>query len=185
MSDLVTLAQTKEYLGIPTSDVSQDARLTSLITYVSDMVEESVGHGFESAPVVERVDGGGKELILNQAPVLSVSQVFDKVESAVVTSDTYVVEEGAGLIFYEDESKWADGRKRFEVSYTAGSSFIPNDIALAVLITIASKVERKDGSITSIKIGDYSRTFATDPESSSEFPPDAEAIIRRHRRLIV
>ena len=72
MADLVTLAILKTRLQVPSSDTSQDATLSALITQVSALVEADLHRTFAQTNYTEVYEGTGSQwLPLRQKPLLA------------------------------------------------------------------------------------------------------------------
>ncbi len=77
MADLITTAQAKVYLGIASSDTTQDAKLAAMITAASRAIEKYCDvDSFDSQVRTEYHSGKGNSyLYLRSAPITAVSRV--------------------------------------------------------------------------------------------------------------
>lgn len=134
---LTTLARVKAFKGIKVED--DDDLLNTLIMGVSKRIQTYLRRTIlQTATTAEKQSGTGKvgsPLILAEWPVFSSPVVVVRdVDSNVVATTDYVVEEATGLLIKATSgvaSAWTAGVQNFEVDYTAGFSSVPEDLALA------------------------------------------------------
>lgn len=196
MTSLVSLSDVKTHLGLDQDspeDTSQDSKLTALIGYVSATIEKYTGRKFESTSYTETFDGGEENLQLANRPVIAVSSVTDLDPSPdeVQVTSTYRVDLTAGLVFKDDlgtdtseidrfytsrNQIWGAGRQRWQVSYTAGYTTIPDDVKLAALQLI--ETETREAGVSSYRLGDYAVTYAN-PEAG--MPATVKALLSDYR----
>ena len=147
---IVTLADVKDFIGIPTAQTTRDSVLTRLIaaatawaTYVSDAI-------IPTTYTNEVHSGGGPTIVLFNTPIVSVSSIIEYVGSTAYTlnpseagtNQTYgysIDNPAAGII----SRRWngmvgsfVGGRNNIVVTYKAGYEVIPADIATYVLMDI-------------------------------------------------
>lgn len=73
---LTTVANIKLFLGIPSTNVAEDARLGYLLTLATAAITAYLGRNIESAAYTEYYSGNGMRLLaLRQRPVTAVSRV--------------------------------------------------------------------------------------------------------------
>jgi hypothetical protein len=125
-TDIVTLAEVKTHLNIPSSDTSQDAELAGFISAATPVIEHVVGP-VVAREVVEKHDGGDEAIVLRQPPVLSITTVTE--DGAAVASSGYTLSD-AGVL-YRTYGVWLCGRSKVQVTYQAGRTVVPPSIALA------------------------------------------------------
>lgn len=149
-TEIVSLDEVKEFIGIPIAQGSRDAVLqryidaaTKWATYVSDAV---VPETFTN----EVHNGGGPTIVLFNTPIITVTSVIEYVgttayaltQSEAGTNQTYgfsVDNASAGIL----SRRWngmvgsfMPGRNNVVVTYKAGYEVIPADIATYVLMDI-------------------------------------------------
>jgi len=164
-SDLTTLSDVKDYLGITTSD--EDDQLEVLITAVSDFIKNETGREIVETEYKEKIDGNRNEaIVLTQYPVISVEKLT--VDDEEIT-DYYLYKENAVIkreaIFDDwDEHRsyyFPEGKQNIVVEYTAGYEDVPLDIQKAVWDIIQStRKSKKYAGLSKYAIGDESMTFS-------------------------
>lgn len=162
MPVLTTLEKLKTHLGIPQTDLSENALLNQILAEVDISVLKFCKRGFSSAQATEYYDGTGRELlILKRRPVTAVLGVwvdsngwYGQAAGAFATSTAWTVgedfaspslaesEENGGMLIAIPQAcgfeagtiprYWPEGRGNIKVTYTAGYVTIPDDLALAV-----------------------------------------------------
>ncbi len=173
---LNTLAQYKQYLKI--TDTSLDDWLTDQITEIEDGIRICLGRSLETATFTEVYNGdGSNELVLNQFPVTSITNVYYMDEDAETWTeyvdetdyDRLVIDYSklimVGGVFYE-------GVGNIKVIYVAGYSTIPGTIKKAAkeLLTLAYKnCPAYDG-----RLGLLSKNKSAGVSASDVFDPNAE-----------
>ena len=125
-TDIVTVAEVKTHLNIPSSDTSSDAELAGFISAATPVIEHVTGPVVARA-VVEKYDGGYEALVLRQPPVISITSVTED-GTAVAASDYTLSDAG---VLYRKSGVWLCGRSTVQVTYQAGRSTVPASIALA------------------------------------------------------
>lgn len=132
---MITLEGYKSYAEI--NSPNSDAKLTLLVDYVNEFVAKYCGTSFSPTAVTgERHVLGGSEIILTNAPILSVDTVVDSGGSELAITYT---ENDIGAITLE---KAYVGTPVF-VSYTYGYAEIPSPLKISCyeLITYFNKRE--------------------------------------------
>jgi len=162
---IVTLADVKDFIGIPTAQTTRDTVLTRYIaaatawaTYVSDAIIPTVYTN-------EVHSGGGPTIVLFNTPIVSVSSVIEYWGTSAYTltpseagvNQTYgysIDNPSSGIL----SRRWngmvgafVPGRNNVVVTYKAGYEVIPADIATYVLMDIqglynASQQGRRQGA---------------------------------------
>ena len=148
---LTSVADVKETLGISSGDSSKNNLIIRKINQATDMIENWCGydtdhHIKETTYSNEEYKGTGTtELVLKAKPVTAVS-TFDMRSSVENISDwdnistqDYFIDEHAGML--KGLSSLAEHYNLFRVSYTAGYSTIPSDLAEACVTLAAYMVE--------------------------------------------
>ena len=153
MTDLVTLEEYKISENI--QSLKEDARITSLITSVSQLVKTYCGNSILSATHTEEfsINWGTNLVQLTESPVNSIVEIktrdsYDKAYTAI-SSGEYFLEASTDSVYRVTTSgqskNWPTGPGSVQIQYTAGYSSCPADLKLAVidLITYYLKDEHK------------------------------------------
>jgi len=155
---LCTLADVKESLDIPSSDTSKDNLITRKINQATLMIENYCGRRFKLTTYTnEEYDATGTDqLILRQRPVDTAYTFSFGYRDTTLndddwsTSDTnlYFVDANSGVmdLNFISFGHW----NRFRVSYRAGYSTIPADIAEACA-TLSAYLTDSGTSGTNVK----------------------------------
>jgi hypothetical protein len=98
-TDLTTLANAKEELGIASADTSQDARIGRLITRASSAIEAYCSRRFGLQTVDEAMEWNERaRLALSVVPLASITSV--KFDGAALAAEDYELEDrDSGMIF--------------------------------------------------------------------------------------
>ena len=182
---LTTVADVKETLGISAGDTTKDNLIIRKINQATDMIESWCGydtdHHIKSQTYTnERYLGTGtNELVLKARPVTAVSDFgqatttendsdFDTVET-----DLYFTEQNSGML--RTNFSLYPSPQFYRVSYTAGYTTIPSDIAEACATLAAflvdnaqtgSGVKRKTEGSRSIEYFDISQNAGSTKSNS-------------------
>lgn len=132
---LTNVADVKESLGITNN--SKDNLIIRKINAATDMIENYCGRRFASTVYTDETYDieGGRTINLNNYPVISFTSLSERDTSqninswTTVNSEFYFVDTDAGIVelLYGMISGW----QRYKVTYTAGYTTIPNDLAEA------------------------------------------------------
>lgn len=156
---LTSLSDVKESLGI--TDGSKDSLITRKINQATDMIEGYVGldhdhHLKETTYTNEEYAGTGTiDLILKARPVTAVSsiQARDSITNdpnfTTLDTENYFIDEHSGVV--GGLSSFYGGYNRWRVSYTAGFSTIPADLAEAAVILAGFLVDNASSGGAAIK----------------------------------
>lgn len=184
---LATVERLKKMLHIPDSDKTEDDELVAVITAASDAIETRLRRKLERAERTEKYDGTGRDqLLLNQFPVLSVSEV--KIEDSAVTNFESIIE--SGMLFRAD--MWPRGRRNISVKYTAGynlpggteESTLPKSIEQACLI-LARMLYTGEWGKTEERMGSYSAKYTVYEGTHTNLPPVVVALTEPFVRRLV
>lgn len=148
---LTSVADVKESLGIASGDSSQNNLIIRKINQATEMIEGFCNlardHHFASTTYTqEEYDGTGiNQLSLKARPVtaLSAFQFRSSINNDDswddVDSDNYFLDANAGVIdlLFTQSRNW----NRYRVTYTAGFTTIPADLAEACVMLASSMVE--------------------------------------------
>ena len=157
---LTNLADVKESLGITAGDTSKDNLITRKINQATEMIEAycqlARDHHFASTTYTnEEYDGTGiNQISLKMRPVITLSSfqyrnTTENINSwTEADSDLYFIDLNAGVI----DLLWGQTRdwNRYRVTYTAGFSTIPSDLAEAC-VTLAGYLVENSATGTSVK----------------------------------
>lgn len=141
---LTSVADVKESLGIASSDTTKDNLITRKINQASQQIANYCERVFKAADYVELVNGSQQDqLVLRQRPVNSISKVEYRMTSINtdnwITVDTQFyycdVPETSGIVrlLFDAPGRW----DRWRITYNAGYTTIPSDLAEACSILAA------------------------------------------------
>lgn len=121
---LVSLAEAKRFLRVPTTDTDDDDLIMDLINDASDEIEKACDTYLIQRSVTEDHPGGvnqaklggAKRIYLRKSPVNSVSQIIDD-DSDTVSSDDYTI---VAPNILEHDTEWPIPDGRWSITYNAG-----------------------------------------------------------------
>lgn len=132
---LTTVANVKQYLGI--SGSSEDALLSRLVDWATDLIHSYCGRIFPEAGYDEYYDGDGTDgLLANQYPISTVTTL--EVNGLQKDASAYTLYEQLGLLRLKS-GVFPRGKKNIRLQYTAGYATIPNDLEQAAIELVAMK----------------------------------------------
>lgn len=174
MADWITTARAKEHLGIATSDTTLDAKLATLVTAASKLLDGFIGHSIHQATYTEYYDGDAtNELLLNNYPVVSITSIHDDLDRAfgsdkLIAATDYVFDsnenENVGFVrLFKTQSVFQTGVQNVKVVYVAGYTTAPEDAQLACAMLVAWLLNRAgtEGQ-TAASLGGKSETYESD-----------------------
>lgn len=173
----ITLADTKEYLGISSGDTDNDDRIINLINRATQVVETYLGRTVLQATYTNEVyDGTGSyDLLLNNYPVSSVTSLakrdtpYTDSWNDTVDSNDFYVDSVNGTI--TKVTAFSEPPAQYRVTYVAGYALadVPNDLSLAVL-DIVSYLWNAKGSQgkSSERLGEYSVTWKASAQTLAD-----------------
>jgi len=170
---LTSVADVKESLGIDSGVTTHNNMIIRLINAASDAIENYCNKTFASTVYTdEKYEGTGTNLLtLREYPVTTLSSisylVSDYADDNWETLDTafYTVDLDNGRVYANSAFNWftppsagfVEGRNNWRVTYTAGYSATPDDVAEACVdLVIYNFNKRKASGIKSEKLGEYS-----------------------------
>lgn len=175
---IIELADLKSYVGLDVSDVSEDDKLTLIVSATNLGINQYLGRTIEETEYTDEIyDGTGIEsLCLRNFPVTEIDTIT-LYDIALLQRDPPLFlapddEEGEDLgagyyypaapidgIIYHN-CCWPNGRGVIKVTYTAGYDTIPDDIKLGALemASFYRTVTKKTG-IASEAAGRYSASL--------------------------
>lgn len=154
---LATLPEVRSFLGKKAGDVGDDALVESLIDRVSDLIEVECSRQFLSRAYEQFYDGNGVDdsILLNQAPIISVTGIWDDIDRAFGTTTLvdpadYVIDADMGRIRLIDKSAYAwvnrlafnRGYQNIKTQYTAGWVIIPKSVVGATCEEVAYRYRK-------------------------------------------
>lgn len=205
-SNLVTLAETKDYLQINSN--TYDSKLSNIITYVSGLVESYCSRQFSASNVTyEYQDGGYSFVFIKNPPINNVWSVAEyngieyvplldppsdgglpNVASNTSASPEYSWDSSTGKIskgFTTTISSsvvgtpgFANYRQGVKISYNGGYTTIPGDLKLVTLDLIKSVNKGLDAQITR-----FDREQIQQMPYSGGFPPHIRRVLDLYRIL--
>ena len=130
---MIELSELKDYLGLNGS-ATYDALLKTLIGNVSDWIEGMVGRKLRQSTITEYHDGGGREIALENFPIISVTSVKWNAGTqntpiwTDIDPESYIKVSRSGVI--KSISLFPTGDENIEIVYVAGYAVIPGDLQL-------------------------------------------------------
>ena len=134
---LMTLAEAKQWLRI--SHSTEDTVLQTVLDALESWIAKKLGIVFytgSSNEIIEYLDGGVRNLYPVNKPINSITEVYDVVAGAIVSTDYYDFTEDR--IIYHQEEKWPsrDSKtRRYRVTFQGGynATSLPAEIKLLIL----------------------------------------------------
>jgi uncharacterized phiE125 gp8 family phage protein len=156
-TDLVTLAQVKEHLEIVNND--QDSYLATLIERVTGMVEARTRRKLYTRTYTDELyDGSGTHVLrLKEWPITSVTAVsfLDSQTATTWTAQslTYLVmdKETQRTIVFRDGTVFPKDFQNVKLSFVAGLSTVPADLAQETLRFLALLHRAKDKQLENVE----------------------------------
>ena len=187
---LLTLAQAKEMLKIPTLTTASDALLCSMIDGVSDGFNSYTGRILATATYTAATynGSGSRYQFLPNYPLTAVTTVKETDEGGNESTITaYVPDNARGILIKNlGEGNWCPGTLNIKVTYVAGyvitgTPTIPGDLKLACLEQVAyeyKKFSQQGWGVTSVSYPDGTISKV----GEAEFLPMVKATLDRYRR---
>jgi len=184
--NLCTSDNVKLYLGL--TGGAYDDLLDLLIPAASEAIENFCGRRFNEEAYTEYYDGGGySRLVLTHRPVESVAGIWDDVnrnftDDHLLDADDYVLDSDRGLIQLLSGS-FTDGVRNVKVTYTAGESSVPTDVAQACIMLTAAWFHRGREAADGLEgrtVAEVSQRFARE-----ELPESVQRVLSAHRDHVV
>lgn len=151
---LCSVADVKENLGLASSDHTKDNLITRKINQASQMIENYCERSFHAADYTEILNGSGTdELVLKQRPINSLTSL--EYRGTSLNSDNWTTL-NSNYYFYTDEEtsgvlkllfKAAGRWDRWRVTYNAGYTTIPSDLAEACASLATYYVNNADSQV--------------------------------------
>lgn len=158
---LTSLQDVKETLGINAGTTTSDNLLTRKINQATEMIERYCGRRFKATTYTdEEYDATyGSQLILRQRPINTLTSISQRNSTQNISSwdaidpSFYFYDANAGLIegvFSFGVGFGGGGWNRYKVTYNAGYTTIPSDLAEAC-VTLAAYLFKNPTSGTGVK----------------------------------
>lgn len=177
---IVTLAETKDFLGLGSSTVN-DSKLRTTIQVVSKMCEDYTNQIWRTRTIVEAHDGGANALALRHRPAKSITSVsiFGSTYTGFnLDTDTgilYATITGAGFFPY--------GPAQTIVTYVAGpvGNIVPQPIRQGVLDMVRHVWDRQRGGTNAPRQQGVMGPSMIDQRYSYMIPRDVEQVWEMYR----
>lgn len=179
MTDLTTVTSLKAYLGITTLD--DDSLLASMITAYSTEVISWLNRDIALTTYTEQLSGdGGRVLMLGNYPIQSITSLT--IDGIVIPARPAYGQNGYlfdgdsvvlfGYVFTRDFLN-------VQITYSAGFTNIPTDLAQAVNEIVALRYRERD------RIGNASKTLAGETVAFivKDFPASAQTILNQYKSV--
>lgn len=181
-TNLVTKAEYKTYMGI--SSVNLDTEIDFLIPKVSDLVKTYCRRTFVDYYTdikVEVFDGGFKQLLLKETPVVSVSSVqyssdYGQTYTNLTKYTDWVIK--GDSIQSLSPYGFTEAVNGYRVNYFAGYDTVPTDLKLAVCDLI-EYYSRNNGAVHSSRDLNPNTTQIT-YVSTSNFPATIKRVLDQY-----
>lgn len=182
---LTSAANVKAYLGITAA--TDDSLIAALIARVQERIERHCGRAFDAATFTDDLDGGGRSLVVRNAPIRTLTSVSYVSGTGVVDIDLdrFTVNERAGIVslrqdefcpFFERRSRmrspnnatFTAGIRNYRVVYDGGYTAIPPDLEqVAIELVKSAYVNRRiNGDLQSEGIGGGAQLSARTAEDA-------------------
>ncbi len=151
---VVTLAEMRTFLNIPTAETGQDSLLESLLDGVNDAVEKYIGVALINKSYTEYHDGdGSNSLFLKHYPIVTMTSLVDG--TTTISADDYHLYSDEGYIIIDDYFE-IDNRNvvaTFIAGYGAARTNIPDAIKTAIKLWVGY-IHKKDNVAFSQRFGE-------------------------------
>lgn len=193
---MITLADLKAFLRIPTADTTNDAALTLIVGGVNSTLLKVFG-GLSAVAVTsytDRItvgDSSTSALWLRRWPVVAITSVVE--DGDTLASSLYAFDGEIGMLRLVQQGRWFScGRDSVVVTYTAGwAGAVDGDLVLAgVLMGAHAWNTGPRAGLSSERIGQYGYKLAggsaagQDAAGGFGIPPEAERILSNYRRAV-
>ena len=178
MTDLINLDEYKIYATI--KSVEYDAKITSIITYVSSLIRTYCGRNLIiEAPIVEYYEGGASNLYTKEFPLVSVTSIgrsedYGQTFTPLVEFTDYVISKSKDQIFIITEDL-VELPNKYKITYIGGYEVMPEDLKLAVLdlVDYYYRNEATPKRMSNFVTIEYVKT--------TDFPPHIKRILDLYR----
>lgn len=175
MADLTSLANVKQWMGIPVTDTANDALLTRMVTACSAFIASWLGRTLESTSYTDNFIGwGSARFVPANYPVTAIASVVVN-GTAVPAAKVFTSSISLRLL---DGYSFLDG-VLCTVTYTAGYAVVPKDIEQACIEMVALRFEdRKRIGITSKGLAGETISF-----SQKDMNSFAKSVLSQYLRV--
>lgn len=180
MSDLVSLSDVKATLGI--TGTNDDAAITALLAGADDAVAAYCGRAIRQASVTEHYNGGGPTIVVRSWPIAASPALVltDRVNDAVVSTDTYEVDLETGQIRMKPAyGIFTRGINRWKVVYTGG--YAPGSVPGAIKVGIAKMIEAGLQTAGLKSESDMGYSYTREDMAAGAVPEIARAYLDKYR----
>lgn len=178
--NLTTRADYKAYAGI--SSTNQDVIIDSLIAKTSELVKNYCRRTFVDhwdSPKTEYFDGGTKELILSEGPVVAISSVSYSEDMGRTYTDIaeydYWVLDGDYIRSTSTDGYFTEKIKAYKVVYTGGYEDVPYDLEVAVMDIVTYYLKNSAAVHSSRQL--TPNTMQVEYISGSQFPAHIKRVL--------
>jgi uncharacterized phiE125 gp8 family phage protein len=183
ISPPLPLSQVKSHLNIVESSVVDDDELRAYILAATGLIEGVVGPLSRRTVTAETHNGGRTTVLLKQAPIISITSCLEN--GSALPSTSYSVDNESGVLTrtsgYTVYTWGGDvdfaNFNNISVTYVAGRSIIPADLAHAVLELVRHLWTTQRGSIRRSGTDDYV------PGSGFSMPNRVREMLNRYQQV--
>jgi len=189
---MLTLAQAKSFLSIPTSDADYDDEVTDLVNMLSDLFCRYCNRDtFVSSAVIEYTQGKDDDTLwLRNPPIVeTASSVIiwmdsDRLypDSTRLTRTDYAVDSTTGKVTFVDDY-FISNILSLKISYMGGYSTLPGDLLWAAKLAAKFFWSMKERvGVSSVSQAQGGSTSYSDLDAESGLPVSITAILKKYRR---
>ena len=175
MSSLISLSELKTYMDMPATDTVPNLSLSTVITEVSDFIENYIGMTvimttYTSSPKFSFYHGSqwrGESLQLKAKPVGSVLALYDSPELTYIDAETYLykqdytVDNINGIIYFMNGFRLCAGYNNVRIDYSAGYATVPEDLKQLTKHACMLVYKNSVTGIRSKEVPDYNSELET------------------------
>lgn len=153
-STIVTLAEMRAFLNIPTAQTGKDDLLIDLLDSYNAEMEEYLGVAMINSTYTETYDGNGTDsLFLNHYPIISVTTLTIDDVAQTLNTDYYIHGE-EGYIKLEDDT-FGDELNSVDIVYVAGHGVARTNVSKVLKNALKTWV----GRVFKAEVIDFSQRF--------------------------
>jgi hypothetical protein len=186
---LITVAEAKDHLNIPSSETKYDSQIEDLVNIMADMFDCYCKRTLKQADHTEYLDGEGDDtLYVTHYPInTSVSSVvmyydLDRSYDAdtKLENDELAIYASIGKIRW-DNGVFAEWPQCIKITYNGGYATVPGDLKIATKEAIAFFYKRKRESIEGVSSVSTSQGGSVS-YTDDDLPKPVRAILDRYKR---
>lgn len=186
---LITTAEAKAFLGIPTATTSENTMVNAIINSMSKFFTTYCGRNFINAEYTEYYDGTDTDkLFLKNYPIITLDSLYIDATrvfaaSSLISSAYYLLNKASGIVTLFNYGIFPCGKGNIKVTYDAGyaTDSIPYDLKhacrLAVLHAYKRHYQDKRIGLVSETIGDRTMSYANE-----DLPITVKSILNRYKK---